>query len=60
MPAVAITNVVPTLTTVRIATFWASSVKLLAVPNFPGASSEKTTISSRRKARVIRIGVVAS
>ncbi len=37
MPAVAMTNVVPTLTTVRMATFWASSDRLLTVPNLPGA-----------------------
>ena len=34
MPAVAITNVVPTLTTVRIATFWASWRKFAVVSNW--------------------------
>ena len=44
MPAVAITNVVPTLTTVRIETFSASSWMFVQVLNLPGAMREKTTV----------------
>ena len=53
MPAVAMTKVVPTLTTVRMATFWASRVRLLTVPNLSGASAVKIAMSSSRKASVM-------
>ena len=58
MPAVAITNVVPTLTTVRIETFSASCWKFDLVPNLPGASTENTSIVTTRKKNVIRTGLV--
>ena len=60
MPPVAITNVVPMLTTVRIATFWASSDRLFAVPNLPGARIEKMTMSASRKPRVMNTWLATS
>ena len=60
MPPVAITNVVPIETIVRIATFWASSDRLLTVPNLPGASTEKMTMSAIRKPRVMNTWLASS
>ena len=60
MPAVAMTNVVPTLTTVRIDTFSASCWMLLTVSNLPGASTEKMTIITTRKRNVTMTGLATS
>ena len=51
-PAVAITKVVPTLTTVRIATFWASCRKFDQVSNWPGALIANPMIIAESAANV--------
>ena len=58
IPAVAMTKVVPTLTTVRIETFSASCSMFDRVPNWPGAAIAKNTIVTIRKMKVITTGLV--
>jgi hypothetical protein len=56
-PAVMTTKVVPTLTTVRIATFWASWTKLLLCVNSPGARAENAAMIISSAAKVIIVGL---
>ncbi|GFJ94665.1 hypothetical protein Prum_083070 [Phytohabitans rumicis] len=59
-PAVITTNVVPTLTTVRMATFCASCTKLLRWVNVSGAMMENAAMISNRTPKVTIVGLRTS
>jgi hypothetical protein len=60
MPAVMITNVIPTAITIRIAAFVARFRKLLTVANESGSITENTTIIAARMRMIHVVDPVAS
>ena len=56
-PAVMMTNVVPTLTTVRMATFWAIWRKLSPWKNSDGSATVKPRMMTTSTAKVTTVGL---